>query len=220
MTAPVDSLIQRLHRRGFCTTTGESVTKLGWTNLDPEQIISLYSGINRGIQNYYRFVDNVDGLIRVQYILRFSLARTLAAKYKLSVKKVFVRFGNNITVTVKGRDGKRNRSVSFYLNNDWEKKRMAFSTSNTAVDLVQMAIRMRTRSKLGRPCCICGSLEQVEMHHVRHIRKIESKKATGFKSVMRALNRKQIPTCRPCHHKIHQGQYDGISLRDFSYDPR
>jgi group II intron reverse transcriptase/maturase len=220
MTAPIDSLIQRLHSRGFCTTTGESTTKLGWTNLDPEQIVSLYSGVNRGIQNYYRFVDNIDKLTRIQYILKYSLARTLAAKYKISVKKVFARFGNNTTVIVKARDGKRNRSVSFYLNSDWEKKRNAFTTSDMTVDLVQMAVRMRTRSKLGKPCCICGSLEQVEMHHVRHIRKMESRKATGFKAVMRALNRKQIPACKPCHRKIHQGKYDGMSLRDFVYDPR
>jgi hypothetical protein len=55
-----------------------------------------------------------------------------------------------------------------------------------------MAIRMRSRSKLGKPCCICGSSEQVEMHHVRHIRKMKGKKATGFKAIMNALNRKQI----------------------------
>jgi hypothetical protein len=220
MTAPIDSLIQRLHNRGFCTTTGEHTTKLGWTNLDPEQIISLYSGINRGIQNYYRFVDNIDSIARIQYILKFSLARTLAAKYKISVKKVFARFGSNITVTVKAQDGKKDRCVSFYLNNDWEKKRNGFQTNDTKVDLVQMALRMRSRSKLGKPCCICGSLEQVEMHHVRHIRKMGRRKAKGFKTIMQALNRKQVPVCKLCHRKIHRGEYDGLKLTELAYDPR
>jgi hypothetical protein len=220
MTAPIDSLIQRLHNRGFCTTTGESTTKLGWTNLDPEQIISLYSGINRGVQNYYRFVDNFGHLSYIQHILRFSLARTLAAKYRISVKQVFVRYGKNVTIKVKARDGKRDRFISFYRNSDWQKKRNAFTTNDKTIDLVRVAIRMRTRSKLGKPCCVCGSLEQVEMHHVRHIRKMKQKKATGFKAIMNALNRKQLPTCGSCHAKIHRGEYDGMSLKDLAYDPR
>jgi group II intron reverse transcriptase/maturase len=220
MKLPVNHLIQRLHNRGFCTTIGDSTTKLGWTNLDPEQIVSLFNGINRGIQNYYRFVDNTNSLARIQHILRFSLARTLAAKYKISVKQVFSRFGRNTTITVKARDGKRDRHVSFYLNSDWTMKRNGFKSKDKKVDLVQMAIRMRSRSKLGKPCCICNSSEQVEMHHVRHIRKMKGRKATGFKAIMSALNRKQIPACKLCHRKIHRGEYDGISLKDLAYDPR
>ena len=26
------------------------------------------------------------------------------------------------------------------------------------------------------------------------------------------LNRKQIPVCLACHHKIHRGDYDGLNL--------
>lgn len=220
MTAPLDSLIQRLHSRGLCTHQGEATPKLGWTNLDADQIVGLYNGINRGLQNYYRFVDNIDSLARLQHILRFSLAKTLAVKFKLSVKQVFRRFGSDITVTIKAEEGKRDRQVSFYLNHDWTKKRNAFAINNETIDCVQMAIRMRTRSKLGKPCCICGASQQVEMHHVRHIRKAGHRKATGFNAILRALNRKQIPTCQSCHQKIHRGEYDGISLSDFVYDPR
>lgn len=220
MTAPIDDLIQRLYNRGFCTTTGEPTTKLSWINLDPEQIVSLYSSINRGIQNYYRFVDNFHLLGRIQYILKFSLARTLAAKYKISVKRVFIRWGKDIKVAVRAQDKQPDRYVAFYFNSDWEKKRTAFTVKEHTIDLVQMGWRMRTRSNLGKPCCICGSLEQVEMHHVRHIRKMGSKKATGFKRIMLALNRKQIPACKSCHRKIHRGEYDAIKLMDLVYDPR
>jgi hypothetical protein len=56
------------------------------------------------------------------------------------------------------------------------------------------------------------------MHHVRHIRKMGVKKPTGFTGVMRALNRKQVPVCAPCHDKIHRGEYDGISMQDLAND--
>ncbi len=51
------------------------------------------------------------------------------------------------------------------------------------------------------------------MHHVKHIRK-SNKKATGFTKLMSKLNRKQIPVCPECHTQIHNGKYDGISLKD------
>ncbi|PEF70649.1 group II intron reverse transcriptase/maturase, partial [Bacillus cereus] len=50
--------------------------KDGWTTLDTDQIITQFNSINRGIQNYYRFVDNFAKIGRIQYILKFSLAKT------------------------------------------------------------------------------------------------------------------------------------------------
>jgi group II intron reverse transcriptase/maturase len=220
MEMPTQDLIQRLHKRGFCTANGEPTTKVSWMNLDPEQIISLYRSINQGVLNYYRFVDNVKGLVRIQYVLQYSLAKTLAAKYKISIRKVFTRFGKNITVVVKAQDGKKDRYISFNPNKDWEKRRNGFKINDKKIDLVQMALRIHTRSKLGKPCCICGSSKQVENHHVRHIRKIKHKETKGFKRIMQSLNRKQIPVCKSCHIKIHQGTYDGLNLSDLAYDPR
>jgi hypothetical protein len=122
----------------------------------------------------------------------------------------------DISVTVKRKDGLA--KITFYQNMDWKVKRDAFS-QNPAVDLVQMSIRLRTRSKLGWPCCICGNASDVEMHHVRHVRKMSEKKATGFTRIMAIMNRKQIPVCSTCHTKIHRGEYDGLRLKDLAYDP-
>jgi group II intron reverse transcriptase/maturase len=219
MEMPFQRIIQRLHQRGFCSALGESTTKIAWMNLDADQIVRMYNSINRGIQNYYRFVDNLERIACMQHMLRFSLARTLAGKYKISVKKVFQRWGRNTTITVKSKDDKPDRQVSFYLNSDWQKKRNAFRVKDAQIDLVQTAWRLRTRSKLGQPCCLCGSTGPIVMHHVRHIRKM-GQQVKGFTRVMQALNRKQIPVCKSCHHKIHRGQYDGISLSEFAYDPR
>lgn len=67
-------------------------------------------------------------------------------------------------------------------------------------------IRLRTHAVLTSPCCICRNQENREMHHVKHLRK---SKANGLTKLMVQLNRKQIPVCRTCHLKIHQGKYDG-----------
>ncbi|EFH82900.1 reverse transcriptase/maturase family protein [Ktedonobacter racemifer] len=219
MVAPRDELIKKLHAKGFCTALGQPTTKLGWIHLDADQIIALYNGINRGVQNYYRFADNFSHLIRIQYILKFSLAHTLAAKYKCSVRQVFKRFGKTPTVTIKAKDGKRDRQVAFYNNNDWKKQRNGFQINQATVDQLRWSMKLRSRSKLGMPCCICSSSEQVEMHHVRHIRKTGAKKPAGINAILQLMNRKQIPVCSECHQKIHRGDYSGIRLSDLAYNP-
>ena len=222
MNAPLPKLVKRLSDRGFCTKEGVPLGKAGWSQLDADQIIHLYSSVNRGIQNYYRFADNWRQLRTIQYILKNSLMKTLARKYKLSRAKVAKRFGKGISVTVRGKDGKEDRVVSFYLTRHWTKDRHAFQSGKHAdIDLVQTGITMRTRSKLGKPCCICGETAgQIVMHHVRHIRKLTHKREpAGFNRILRAINRKQIPVCKVCHGKIHRGDYDHLKLSTLAYIP-
>jgi hypothetical protein len=228
MKAPIPKLIQRLSDRGFCTKEGRPISKSGWAFLDVDQLINLYSSINRGIQNYYRFVDNWVQLQRIQYILQFSLAMTLGRKFKISTPKVFKRFGKNLTYVIKNKGPGEvitpDRRVSFYLNHAWTKHRDDFQVHHPNPDLVRTEIRMRTRSKLDKPCCICGQTAEeslIEMHHVRHIRKLSDKKqASGFNHILRKLNRKQIPVCKECHQKIHRGEYDGYKLANLAYSPK
>ncbi len=217
MTAPLARLVQKLHTRGFCTVTGQPTPKKEWIHLEVRQLILLYNSINRGIQNYYRFTDNFSYLSRIQYILKFSLAQTLAAKFKCSLRQIFQRFGTIPTMQIN--DGKQERQIAFYHNSDWKKQRNGFPKGHAPVDWLEESIRLRSRSKLGMPCCICGNSNQVEMHHVRHIRKMGEKKPGGIHALLRSLNRKQLPVCATCHQKVHRGEYDGLRLSDLAYNP-
>src|SRR5713226_746766 len=125
MRAPTPKLVKKLSEKGFCTKNGTPTSKTGWSCLDADQIVQLYSSVNRGLQNYYRFVDNWKQCSRIQYILKFSLAKTLAQKYKLSVPQVFQRFGKDLALCVKGEGEKADRKVSLFLNRDWTKSKLA-----------------------------------------------------------------------------------------------
>jgi group II intron reverse transcriptase/maturase len=224
MKAPLPKLLKRLSDRGFCTTEGRPIPKSGWAYLDVEQLILLYSSINRGIQNYYRFTDNWAQIQHIQYILQYSLAMTLGRKFKISTPKVFKRFGKHLTYTIKDKAGIEKKTVAFYLNHDWTKNRDAFQTSKTPdIDLIRTEMAMRSRSNLAKPCSICGATRDttpIVMHHVRHIRKLSSKRpASGFNRILRMLNRKQIPVCKACHENIHRGKYDRLKLADMAYLP-
>jgi hypothetical protein len=77
-------------------------------------------------------------------------------------------------------------------------------------------VNIRTEAYFGFPCSICGSTKNIEMHHIKHIRKrvyaLISEVAT-WEQVMNLRNRKQIPVCKKCHReKIHEGKYNGPPL--------
>jgi hypothetical protein len=134
LKAPMDKLIKRLSQKGFCDGKGTPQHKAGWTVLDEDQIVSLYSSINRGIQQYYRPADNWPELQRVQYILKYSLAKTLALKKKTSITRVMR--GRDISVQVRTSKGQV-RTIVFYRNTDWTVSRDAFKDS-PEIDLVTL----------------------------------------------------------------------------------
>jgi hypothetical protein len=115
LDVPIKQIIVRLSKLGFCHIEGEPTPRSGWAHLKLDQIISRYNHILRGYLNYYRFADNRRELRRIQYILQHSAARTFAQKLKLSVRKVFERFGSRLRVVdVAGREH------SLKLNSDWK----------------------------------------------------------------------------------------------------
>ncbi|MBB4091966.1 reverse transcriptase domain-containing protein [Brucella pecoris] len=214
MNAPKDELVKRLNERGFCDRKGTPQARTAWIVQDDHVIVERYGQILTGILNYYSFVDNPLALKHIQQILHFSCAKTLCRKHQLSLMKLF-RMRRLELVTPKrwDSDGKPTAYISLPLKRKWAKNRAAFLINTETVDVIGMGIDKRTRSKLDRPCAICGNPDDVEMHHLRHVRK---SKAVGFAAVMSAINRKQIPVCSDCHLKIHAGKYDGIKLSDFA----
>ena len=65
----------------------------------------------------------------------------------------------------------------------------------------------RTTFKIYEDCCICGSRDEIGMHHINSLKKI-NKKTDKYKYIRQSLNRKQIPVCKKCHTKITNGTYN------------
>ena len=216
MFAPVDRIVKRLCDRGFCDAAGNPKTKPLWVTLDDAQIVELYNGILWGLLNYYSFVDNYHLLSRVNFILKCSAAKTLAHKHKTSMASIFKKYGGSLKVKVPLTSG-RTRTVQFKGETEWRATPTVFKgIGEPDLNLdraLQQSRRLRTRSKLGENCVICGSDDRVQMHHLRHVRKMGTN-LKGFSRLMATLNRKQIPVCHECHGKVHRGKYDGMSLKE------
>jgi group II intron reverse transcriptase/maturase len=216
--APKDRLLAKLAEERFIKFKNHkpfALSKRSYVHLDPDEIVRRYNAIKRGLFNYYKPVMNLSVLRHIDYLLRLSLAKTLAHKYRTSMKQQFQKRGKSLTVKkeVKGQIW----TVS-YWEQDLQRNMFAFSTNPRELDSLFVRFQKTTKSKLGLPCCICGS-ESSDMHHLRHLRKGGKTVVKGFNRIMARINRKQIPVCKPCHVAIHNGEYDGMSLKELHYDP-
>jgi group II intron reverse transcriptase/maturase len=201
LLVPLRKLSEKLDKY---MANGQPASMCAFINQPVDHIIQHYNGVIRGWYNYYQLAENVSSLNYARYVLQYSLAKTLAHKERSSVSKVFRKYGKNITFVKPN-----GRKVSFF-NQPLKQVKKAKGSAAT-LDMLPTWGPRRTRTRLLDDCAICGSQEQVEMHHVRHIRK-RGEKVRGFTLYMAAINRKQVPVCRKCHREIHNGKYDGANL--------
>jgi retron-type reverse transcriptase len=77
-------------------------------------------------------------------------------------------------------------------------------------------VNIRASAPMDLPCFICGSMQDVEMHHIKHVRKRKFSSIPDNKfweKLMALRNRKQVPVCRKHHMElIHKGAYTGPAL--------
>ena len=69
---------------------------------------------------------------------------------------------------------------------------------------------------LAQECELCGSKENIEVHHIRKLAELKSKggaEQPAWKRRMAARRRKTLVVCRACHEQIQYGRYDGEAFR-------
>lgn len=212
-----EKLLTNVLRRGFCQ--GPDYYPIGiraWSHLTEFQIVQKYHSLFMGLIQHYKKCNNLNILNRMNYILHYSCAKTLATRLKITVSQVFKKYGKELKIRVtlkKNTKGETTqRTTQFLTLHEWKKKHGdSFSKPGlkTEYDPFKIITFWRTKFKLISFCCICGSTENIEMHHTNSI-KIIGKKVKGFDKILQQLNRKQIPVCKSCHNSITAGKYDSI----------
>lgn len=203
---PFQEIMTKLSEKGFMRpyrTGSGDITPTGvnkWIFLDHESILQRYNAIIRGYQNYYGPANNVNKLHHINFILKHSCAKTLARKYRLrSRNKVFRKFGPNLTCKLEN-----GKSVSLAITKTQKYQGFNKLKPINMIDFLKPASwQIRSQSNLFKACKLCGSTENVEMHHVRKLSK-DKKFKDSYTALMSTLKRKQIPVCQKCHRLIHQ----------------
>lgn len=168
-----------------------------------------------GVTNYYRNCDSHRILNYISYILQYSCAKTLARRKKKSLKSIFIQYGKNLTIKkdIKTLKGEKPIRVEFPTYVDLKRKgRLNINKrSDTYLfDPFKLTTFWRTKFKFYGECCICGSTEDIQMHHINSLQKIKKNK-DKFAFIRSATNRLQIPVCLDCHKKITNGTYNSMN---------
>lgn len=94
-------LLAKLQRLQICDSKYRAKGKRDWLIYTDFQIVQKYSQIMRGIYNYYNCCDRMNRLYRISHILQYSCARTLARRSKITMSKIFERYGKNFRIIEK-----------------------------------------------------------------------------------------------------------------------
>lgn len=204
-------LQQKLISYNFCRNADLfPIAKPFWAQLEPYAIVLKYRQMMLGIYNYYRHSDDLGAIHFVSYILQYSCAKTIARRQKEPLQKIFKKYGKNLTIKKEIYTlGKTLNTTVTFDDLKMLIKKHKFSSSNKTVkdfDPFYTTTYWRTKYKFFAECCICGCTENIEMHHLNSLGKLKkSKDKLAF--IRSALNRLQIPVCRPCPIDITTGKY-------------
>jgi len=219
--APILELLVKLKNKGFIKRNHKGeffpIGKTNCVNLTHAQILNYFNSRIRGILNYYCCVHNRNELWSIVRFLKYSCALTLARKFKLkTLAKTFKKFGRDLSfVNKKGRVFKIYRpdnlrmlpmNERFKTNENYKVDELLNQTwSNNSL----------TRSQFDEPCAICGTLDNIEIHHLRSVKDVRVKTRT-YAQWTGGFLRKSIPLCKSHHVQLHAGKLSHEDVKRLS----
>lgn len=183
---------------------------------DDYSIMSRYQAEYRGIVQYYILATNIRRLNKLHWIMRMSLLKTLANKHKTRVTAMVRKYltqtetpyGQMKCLEVKvERQGKKPLTAQFG-GIPLRRKRTAILTNQLPI-YKKFERNELIKRLLADTCELCGSKEQVEVHHIRKLADLNvkgRKEKPRWIQIMAARRRKTLITCRRCHENIHYGE--------------
>jgi group II intron reverse transcriptase/maturase len=182
-------------------------------------IIDVYQQRYRGLAEYYRYAQNRASLNKLRYIMEQSLVKTLAHKFRISVREVYARYKRTLEI-----DGHPHKVLLVEVPTERGTRTIYWGGISLKVvkhitqpiDDLPYQEKWTARADLiqrlqANTCELCGSHENIEVHHVRKLADLK-KKWSNRKHVplwvkrMVAIRRKTLIVCRKCHRDIHAGR--------------
>jgi group II intron reverse transcriptase/maturase len=195
---------------------GEPIHRTELINDSKYDIIYRYQGEYRGLVNYYGMAQNLAELGYIRWTMETSLLKTLACKNQTSVMKETKRLQS----TIETPEGPR-KCLKLVIQREKKKPLVAIfgglplkRRKNPPIEDRVILLYDRITSEiverlLNDTCEVCGSKENVEMHHVRHLKDLNKKgkrEMPLWMKIMISRKRKSIPLCRRCHDDIHHNR--------------
>lgn len=179
------------------------------------RIVALYQAEYRGVAEYYRLAYNRHRLGLLRWVMERSLTKTLGHKNQISVNKVWRRYKATLQTPAGPRKGLR---VAIERDDGrkplvahWGGVSLARRTTRVVLkDDLPMIWRRRPTELVDRlragTCELCASTDDVEVHHVRRLQDLQTKKRAHqpeWVKQMATRHRKTLIVCHTCHNSIH-----------------
>ena len=187
----------------------EPVRRPGLIRLDDIEILNQYNAEVRGMYNYYRLANNATLLNAFVYVMKYSMYKTFAGKYRTSMRKIIRKYCRNKDFTVSYQTKNGTKSVIFY-NQGVRRNDKVIATENP--DIIGRTNENRRYTRLtdrlqGHVCEFCrAETEDIEIHHIRKLKDLSGK--AEWERHMIARKRKTMALCHSCHVKLHNGKLD------------
>lgn len=207
----MEGILKKLHENGMCKGNGYPIGITRLLRESPEEIIKYGNQVLRGLLTQQRGCANFYKGSRIQYIVQFSIAKTLARKFDISMKKVFARYGKALLVNYTNAKGKA-CSVSLALYKSFARQKDFFAKIKSAVKTSYLP-KFNLMDLLARVCYICGNPHSnVSMYHRKTKKKLD-KPYSPIVTVMLNINRRQIPLCVHCFANVEADRFQLNQLK-------
>ena len=209
--APTDSIKQRLKTTGIISKKGKPMAFSSITQESDEVVVSWYASLSRSILSYYSCADNFYKVKSiVNYQIRWSIYHTLAKKHKISLRKLFSKYGQEFELKEDLRNIFPLKSRIAALKKTFRVK----DSPSKPFDALNQLYLEKTQLSFTKCSVENCSNSNIETHNTRalkirieknnlSVQTVKGKRVSGWKAYMISKNRKQIALCDIHHDMLH-----------------
>ena len=173
-------------------------------NKDDIEILAKYNAEVRGLYNYYSIADDSYKIGRFANVMRYSMYKTFACKYKTNVHEIKRKYFKNNIFTLYYQTKQGIKSTTFYKDG-YKKKEFATKFDNVN-ELPQFSKYVKTntlKQRIERHTCeLCQKdCRDLEVHQVKKLKDLKGNQEWIL--LMRKKRRKTLVVCQTCHKLIH-----------------
>jgi len=179
-----------------------AIHRSGLINLTDIDILNKYNSEVRGLYNYYCIANNASVIGKFAGLMKHSMLKTFAGKYRTKVNKIKARYVKNGTFTVQYTTKRGLTDATFPRSFVKQSK-----PTVPNVDVLPAYKRYERKDSLAARikagvCELCGKAGcEIEMHQVRRLKDLRGR--NQWELVMLDIRRKTLAVCHDCHDKIH-----------------
>ena len=166
------------------------------------EIISKFNSEIRGIYNFYRMAQNVSTLDKFYNIMKSSMLKTFANKYRTTVNKIKRAYTKDGIFGIDYQSKKGEKRCELYHDGFTRKKDDMLAYVDILPQYKKYDKPNSLAGRLNRKTCeLCGDKsEHLIMHHVKRLKDLSE--SIPSEKLMMEKRRKSLALCADCFKKV------------------